>query len=153
MSLERSLREQFPRLTQDGGKARVRELEQLRALARRFADAHVRPRALEIDRRCGEDPRYFDWDLVRAGAEHGMLRILTPAPAGGTGGLATHASVAMEELCAACPGIAVIFGAHALGVSPLLTGRTSEVCRHFLPVLRLSMALWRGFRAWRLENV
>src|ERR1035437_2842089 len=31
--------------------------------------------------------------------------------------------------------------------------RTSEVCRHFLPVLRLSMALWRGFRAWRLENV
>jgi alkylation response protein AidB-like acyl-CoA dehydrogenase len=122
MSLERSLREQFPRLTQDGGKARVRELEQLRALARRFADAHVRPRALEIDRRCGEDPRYFDWDLVRAGAEHGMLRILTPAPAGGTGGLATHASVAMEELCAACPGIAVIFGAHALGVSPLLTG-------------------------------
>src|ERR1019366_3455562 len=34
-----------------------------------------------------------------------------------------------------------------------LSHRTSEVCRHFLPVLRLSMALWRGFRAWRLENV
>src|ERR1035437_7045984 len=106
MSLERSLREQFPRLTQDGGKARVRELEQLRALARRFADAHVRPRALEIDRRCGEDPRYFDWDLVRAGAEHGMLRILTPAPAGGTGGLGPHGPGGVEGVCGRRPGLA-----------------------------------------------
>ena len=107
---------------QDGAPSRVRELERLRALARAFADAHVRPRALEIDRRCGEDPRHFDWDLVRAGAEHGMLRLLMPAPAGGTGGLATHSAVVMEELCAACPGIANIFGAHALGISPLLIG-------------------------------
>ena len=32
----------------------------------------------------------------------------------------------MEELCAACPGIALIFGAHALGISPLLLGGPAQ---------------------------
>src|SRR5674476_1474394 len=93
---ERSLTEQFPRLAQNGGLD-VRELERLRARARRFAEEHVRPRALEIDRRTGEDPGWFDWDLVRAGGEHGMLGLLIPRPAGGGGGLATQAAVTMEE--------------------------------------------------------
>jgi butyryl-CoA dehydrogenase len=98
----------------------MRTIEPLRSQAREFADVHLRPRALEIDRRCAEDPSYFDWELVRAGAEHGMLRLLMPKPAGGAGGVATHTSVMMEELCAACPGIGLIFGANALGISPLL---------------------------------
>src|SRR5664279_2632341 len=122
---ERSLSEQFPRLARNGGLD-VRELERLRARARRFAQEHMRPRALEIDRRTGEDPSSFDWDLVRAGAEAGMLGLLIPKPAGGAGGMATQVAVVMEELCAACPGIALIFGAHALGISPLLLGGPSQ---------------------------
>ncbi len=123
---QRSLSEQYPRLADDGGRRHVRELERLRANAHRFAEEHVRPRALEIDRRTDEDPSWFDWDLVRAGAEHGMLDFLIPKPAGGDGGLSTQAAVVMEELCAACPGIALIFGAHALGISPLLLGGPSQ---------------------------
>ncbi len=122
---ERSLSEQYPRLAANGGLD-VPELQRLRARARRFAEEHMRPRALEIDRRTGEDPGSFDWDLVRAGAEHGMLSFLIPKPAGGAGGLSTQAAVVMEELCAACPGIALIFGAHALGISPLLLGGPSQ---------------------------
>lgn len=122
----RSLSEQFPRLVHDGGRRHVRELERLRVRAHRFAEEHVRPRALEIDRRTGEDPSWFDWDLVRAGARHGMLNFLIPKPAGGGGGLSTQAAVVMEELGAACPGIALIFGAHALGISPLLLGGPSQ---------------------------
>jgi Acyl-CoA dehydrogenase, N-terminal domain len=118
----RSLSERFPRFIDDGGAPDVRELEWLRARAKRFADEHVRPRAIEIDRRTDEDPSWFDWDLVRAGAEHGMLGFPIPKPAGGGGGLATQAAVVMEELCAACTRIALIFGAHALGISPLLRG-------------------------------
>jgi alkylation response protein AidB-like acyl-CoA dehydrogenase len=114
------LQEEFAGLL--GDPARAREIERLRTRVRRFADEHVRPRALEIDRRTGEDPSYFDWDLVRAGAGHGMLSLLIPAQAGGSGGGAVHGAVAMEEMCAACPGIALIFGAHALGISPLLLG-------------------------------
>jgi butyryl-CoA dehydrogenase len=123
---ERSLDEQFPRVASNGGGLDVRELERLRTRAHRFAEEHVRPRALEIDRRTGEDPSWFDWDLVRAGAAHGMLSFLIPKPAGGDGGLSTQAAVVMEELCAACPGIALIFGAHALGISPLLLGGPSQ---------------------------
>lgn len=121
---QRSLREQFPRLPQHRASVRrgqrPEDLDELRRRARAFADAHVRGRALDIDRRAGADPHHFDWDLVRAGAEYGMLSFLIPTPAGGAGGLAVHAAVVMEELCAACPGIANIFGAHALGISPLL---------------------------------
>jgi alkylation response protein AidB-like acyl-CoA dehydrogenase len=123
---QRSLSEQFPRFVHDGDRRQLRELERLRANAHRFAEEHVRPRALEIDRRTGEDPNWFDWDLVRAGARRGMLDFLIPKPAGGAGGLSTQAAVVMEELSAACPGIALIFGAHALGISPLLLGGPSQ---------------------------
>jgi alkylation response protein AidB-like acyl-CoA dehydrogenase len=104
----------------------VRELERLRTRAHRFAEQHIRPRALEIDRHTDQDPAWFDWDLVRAGAQEGLLSFLIPKPAGGAGGLATQAAIVMEELCAACPGIALIFGAHALGISPLLLGGPSQ---------------------------
>lgn len=121
-TLERSLTETFPRLLGRGrlGRRPLDELEALVGRAREFADVHVRPRALEIDRLAEHDARYFDWDVVRAGARCGLLRLLVPKPAGGAGGLSVEASLVMEELSAACPGIANIFGAHALGISPLL---------------------------------
>jgi alkylation response protein AidB-like acyl-CoA dehydrogenase len=123
---ELALSERFPRLINNGRGPQVDELEKLRVRTRRFADAHARPRALQIDRHTDKDPSWFDWDLVRAGAQEGMLSFLIPKPAGGAGGLATQAAVVMEELCAACPGIALIFGAHALGISPLLIGGVSH---------------------------
>lgn len=127
---EHSLRERFPRFPDGRGRffsllhegVRVSQLEEARARARRFAEDYIRPRALEIDRCAGQDPCYFDWDIVRAGGEHGMLSFTIPSAAGGAGGLVAHAAVVLEELCAACPGIANIFGAHALGISPLLLG-------------------------------
>jgi acyl-CoA dehydrogenase len=122
----RPLHEQFPRFVPGARSLNVGELERVRTRARRFADEHIRPRALEIDRKTGENPAWFDWDLVRAGGEAGMLGLLIPKPAGGAGGLSTEAAVVMEELCAACPGIALIFGAHALGISPLLLGGPSQ---------------------------
>src|SRR5690606_7102103 len=79
-------------------------------------------RALDFDRLNGEDPRHFDWDLVRAAAPYRLLEMLIPTQAGGVGGLVTRAAVVVEELCAACPGIANIFGAHSLGLAPLLFG-------------------------------
>ncbi|MGE5335978.1 MAG: acyl-CoA dehydrogenase family protein [Nitrososphaerota archaeon] len=116
------LREAFPRLghLQRFDRRRVRRLERLRLRAREFADAHLREAALAIDARAGADPAYFDWSLVRAGGRAGMLDLLVPRQAGGAGGLAVEMSIVMEELCAACPGLANVFGAHALGIAPLL---------------------------------
>jgi acyl-CoA dehydrogenase len=117
-----SLREAFPRLRQleRHDRGYVRRLERLQLKARRFADERLRPVALETDRRAGEDPSHFDWELVRAGAREGMLDFLLPAEIGGGGSLTVGCAVVMEELCAACPGLALIFGAHGLGISPLL---------------------------------
>lgn len=116
------LAERFPRFRR---ALRPRELSRLQASltrARTFAAELIRPRALELDRLAGADPTHLDWDLVRAGGEAGMLALLAPAAAGGAGGLTIEVALTMEELCAACPGIANIFGAHALGMAPLLLG-------------------------------
>jgi alkylation response protein AidB-like acyl-CoA dehydrogenase len=117
-----SLREAFPRLRQleQHDRGYVRRLEKLQLKAREFADAHLRPVALEIDDRTNEDPSYFDWGLVGAGARHGMLDFLLPSQVGGGGCLIAECAIVMEELCAACPGLGLIFGAHGLGIAPLL---------------------------------
>jgi acyl-CoA dehydrogenase len=117
-----SLREAFPRLRhlEQRDRGYVRRLEKLQLKTRAFADEHLRPVAVEIDRRTDEDPSYFDWDLVRTGARHGMLDFLLPSQIGGGGCLIVGCSIVMEELCTACPGLGLIFGAHGLGISPLL---------------------------------
>lgn len=119
---ESPLADRFPRFQKKYRHAELRDLENWRARAHEFADRYVRPRALDIDRRASADPTYFDWDLVRAGADAGLLGLLVPTAVGGGGGLAVHAAIVLEELCAACPGIANIFGAHYLGICPLLLG-------------------------------
>src|SRR5574337_792181 len=48
-----------------------------------YGQPHVRPRAMELDRRIGEDPAYFDWDLVRAGLRYRMLSEVIPTQVGG----------------------------------------------------------------------
>jgi alkylation response protein AidB-like acyl-CoA dehydrogenase len=116
------LREAFPRLRrlEQLDRGYVRRLVKLQLHAREFADGHLRGVALEIDRRAGEDPSYFDWDLVATGGRRGMLDFLLPSQVGGGGCLTTQCAIVIEELCAACPGLALIFGAHGLGISPLL---------------------------------
>jgi acyl-CoA dehydrogenase len=97
-------------------------LDDWRVKAKEFADHHLRPRALEIDKRCKADPTYIDWDLLKAAAPYGFLSTLVPKGMGGAGEGCTALALVMEELCVACPGIANIFGAHGLGVSAILLG-------------------------------
>jgi acyl-CoA dehydrogenase len=117
-----ALREAFPRLRQleQHDRGYVRRLEKLQLETRAFADLYLRPAALETDRRTDEDPSWFDWDLVRAGGLHGMLDFLLPSQVGGGGCLTIGCAIVMEELCTACPGLGLVFGAHGLGISPLL---------------------------------
>jgi butyryl-CoA dehydrogenase len=114
----RAIEQDFPRLA--GRRRAAQELGELRAWARRFADNEIAPRALELDARAELDPATVDQEIVRRGAIYGLLNLMVPRPAGGRGALAVDTAIVMEELCAACPGIALIFGAHALGMAPLL---------------------------------
>lgn len=118
----RDVREAYPRLKtiERYAPRLVEELDAVQREARDFGEKHIRPVALEIDRKTGEDSRYFQWDLVKKGTEYGFLRFTVPKPFGGKGYYTTHFAVLMEELCSFCPGVGNIFGAHALGLSPLL---------------------------------
>lgn len=100
----------------------VRELEDWQTKAREYGDRYVRPKALEIDRKCQRDPRYFDWDLIRKSTPYRFLSMSVPKGVGGGGQLSTGLAIVMEELCAVCPGVANIFGANGLGLSGILLG-------------------------------
>ncbi len=119
---KRSLFEMAPRMKifADLMPQFVRDLELWQAKAREYGDKWVRPRALEFDRLCQIDPAYFDWDLFRRATPYGFSSMMVPKGIGGGGQLSTSMGIVTEELCAACPGVANVFGASALGVSGML---------------------------------
>jgi len=89
--------------------------------ARRFAVREIRPRALEIDRQMEADPNAFPWDLATAGGRIGLLNLCLPRVAGGDADqFCLRTSLVIEEIAAGCGGMATLFGAHALGITPLL---------------------------------
>lgn len=121
---KRSLKEMAPRMKilSEHMPKYVEELEMWQTRAREYSDTFVRPRALEIDSKCAKDPTYFDWELVRQSCRYGFLSMVVPKAVGGGGMFSTGLAIVMEEMCAACSGIANIFGANGLGVSGMLLG-------------------------------
>lgn len=119
-----SLLEMFPRLQvlEEHDSRYVRSMGKCLRRAREFAERAVKPQALDLDERVGREPRHFDWDLVREGGKYGLLSLAVPEVVGGQGFRTAHFSVAMEELSAACSGVATVFGAHALGIGPVVVG-------------------------------
>ncbi len=88
--------------------------------ARRFARRAIRPVALALDRRMAVDHDYFPWDIVRAGAKEHWLTAAMPETWGGDGISIAAMSASIEEMCSGCAGIANIFGAHGLGMLPIM---------------------------------
>jgi alkylation response protein AidB-like acyl-CoA dehydrogenase len=99
------------------------DLDELVRTTRTFAREKIRPRALEIDRTADADPAYFAWDIAAAGGKLGLLNLITPRASGGeVDSFCLRASLVAEEIAAGCGGMATLFGAHALGLSPLIFG-------------------------------
>lgn len=90
------------------------------ARARRFAREVLRPAGLRVDRRMERDHDYFPWPEVVEGARRGWLAAAIPRGWGGGGLGITAMSVAIEEMCAGDAGLANIFGAHGLGLLPVM---------------------------------
>ena len=101
---------------------RTGRLEKARARYRAFADRHVRPIALEVDREGGRDPEYLNREFTRRAAEQGMFSIVIPKLFGGQGGGLMEMAIMIEELCAACTGLGNVVGAHYLGYSGVAAG-------------------------------
>jgi alkylation response protein AidB-like acyl-CoA dehydrogenase len=102
-----------------------------RDVVRAFAQDEVLPRALELDQAAHDD---FDWELVERGHRLGLTRALLAGEQGGLGVGVVGACLAMEELAAACPGVALIFGATMLAQVPLLLSGDVALQERFLPL-------------------
>lgn len=104
----------------------VRDFQQL---VRSYAREEVAPKALELDLAAADD---FDWDLIQRGHELGLTRAIIPVEYGGLGLGVVGVAVAMEELAAACPGVALAFGATMLGQAPVLLSGDPHLQARFL---------------------
>jgi alkylation response protein AidB-like acyl-CoA dehydrogenase len=98
---------------------------------RKFAREVVAPRVQELDEAPAED---FAWDLVQVGHELGLTRAMVPKEYGGLGVGVVGIALALEELAAACPGFALIFGATMLGQVPVLLSGDPRLQARFLPM-------------------
>ncbi|MQY22609.1 acyl-CoA dehydrogenase family protein [Nocardia macrotermitis] len=102
----------------------------LRDEVREFARTRLRPRVLDNDLAAADD---FDWDIVRAGHELGLLRLTIPKELGGRGVGVLGVAVAMEELAAVCASTALIFGASMLGATAVLFSGDPQLQARFIP--------------------
>ena len=102
------------------------------AAAGAFARDQILPVADALDRRLAAHHDHFPWDLVRAGARQGWLSACVPRIFGGGGVGIAEMALAMEELCAVDAGVANVFGAHALGMLPLMLAGDLDLCARVL---------------------
>jgi alkylation response protein AidB-like acyl-CoA dehydrogenase len=107
------------------------ELRGLIATVREFVDTHVRPKVRDNDLAHAAD---FDWDLVQAGHDSGLFRLVVPREYGGLGYGVLGVALALEEIAAVDAGTALIFGATMLGQAPVLLSSDPHLQSRFLPL-------------------
>ncbi|MEU6620231.1 acyl-CoA dehydrogenase family protein [Streptomyces litmocidini] len=95
-----------------------------------FARDEVAPGAAERDR---VEKGQVDWETVRKGHALGLLRMAIPREFGGLGLSQLGIALTLEELAAADPGMALIFGATGLFQTPLLICEKPELQEKYLP--------------------
>jgi len=101
--------------------------EELRRVAREFAQKEIAPVAMHYDQ-TGE----FPWDIYRQAHEVGLANPSVPVAYGGGGLSALECCIIVEELGAACAGITTSIMVNDLAVMPILVSGSEEQKRAFL---------------------
>jgi alkylation response protein AidB-like acyl-CoA dehydrogenase len=91
------------------------------AMAREFAERHIAPIAASVDR-----DQQFPWEVIERGILAGLTTMMIPAAYGGGGFDHLSVGLVLEELGAACAGMASIFGAALLGSAPIVLLGTED---------------------------
>ncbi|MDQ6711007.1 MAG: acyl-CoA dehydrogenase family protein [Candidatus Dormibacteraeota bacterium] len=107
------------------------EQEEIRRLARDFADREVKPRAEAIDHKVE-----FPHDLVEKAAALGLLGMLVPEAFGGAGLDHVSFAIFIEEVAKYSASTAVIIDVHtSVGTEPIVLFGSDEQKRRWLPEL------------------
>ncbi len=110
------------------------EQKELKALARRFAEQEIIPRARQYD----EDAT-FPADVCEKAFAAGLINFAVPKELGGPGMGVLDVCLITEELNYGCSGIANAIAANDLGVLPLLIAGSEEQKRTYLGQLMKSL--------------
>src|SRR2546423_7295435 len=104
------------------------EQQEVRTLAREFAEREVKPRAEAIDH-TAEFPR----DLVQKAADLGLLGILVPEEYGGAGLDHVSFAIFVEEVARFCASTSVILDVHtSVGTEPIVLFGNEDQRRRWL---------------------
>src|SRR5438105_14957893 len=110
--------------------ALTEEHEELRRLARIFAEREIRPREAEHDAEMRHPVA-----LVAQAHDLGLMNLHVPAEYGGLGLSAFDGMLVGEELNWGCSGIGTSLGANGLGAGPVIIAGTEEQKARWLPPL------------------
>jgi butyryl-CoA dehydrogenase len=113
------------------------EQAMIQAMAREFADEHIRPIAAEIDREAR-----FPHETVKRMGELGLMGIAVPERWGGAGADAVSYVLALEEIAKACASHAVVMSVNnSLYGDPIAKFGTDEQRARFLKPVASGHAL------------
>jgi alkylation response protein AidB-like acyl-CoA dehydrogenase len=101
-------------------------------MVRDLAQQEIAPKAVLYDAQGNEN---FDWSAVDLLAEHNLLAPSIPEKYGGRGLSHLTTNMIIEEIAAACAGVAMAVVANLHAASPLLTAGTEAQRQEFLPLL------------------
>ena len=111
----------------------TKEQSVIQKSTREFAEKEIEPIAAELD----QDPEHrFNRDLLKKLAENDFLRLTTPAEYGGVGLDRRTTAIAIEELAAACAGVATMVAVHNVyGADTIRNHGNEEQKQRYLPIL------------------
>ena len=100
----------------------------LKGLARKIAEQRILPVRAELD-----EKEEFPRELIQEMAASDLLRIFIPEEYEGLGGGSLDLCLVIEELSRVCGGVAISYGANALGSLPIIGYGSDEQKKRYLP--------------------
>src|SRR5665647_1115472 len=113
------------------GREMTEEQKKLVVMTRHILDAEVRPYVLAMDGRYKDS---FDWGFVEVLARNNLIAPIIPKEYGGRGLSYVSLALVIEEIAAACAGLAACMVGTLYAILPIIIGGTREQKEQYLPV-------------------
>lgn len=100
-------------------KKYIDEIEEIREKTEKFLSENTE-RINKAERESEKNPYYFDYEIVKSGGKYNFFSLIIPREFGGQAVKSLPYSFMIEDMSAVSAGVATVFGAHSLGLLPVL---------------------------------